>query len=198
MQSVAATASPGWEHPLLAGLDAVATGVDALTQATVWSLSDAELLTALEDGERLLATVAALRLRLVRDADGRDLAARQGATSTAALLRHRLRLRPGDARMLVELAAALDGPQAATGQALCAGTISAEQAWAIARTIRGLPAGAPAATVGEAEAFLLAQAEVFDPAELARLGAFLITQLADQDPEPEPGQEKDPADVREL
>ncbi len=98
--------------------------------------------------------------------------------------------------MLVELAAALDGPQAATGQALRAGSISAEQAWAIVRTIRALPAGAPAAMVGEAEAFLLAQAEVFDPAELARLGAFLITQLADQDPEP--GQEKDPADVREL
>ncbi|WP_239335497.1 hypothetical protein [Frankia sp. CiP3] len=59
-----------------------ATGVDALAEATVWSLSDAEPLAALDDGERLLATVAALRLRLVRDADGRDLAARHGATWT--------------------------------------------------------------------------------------------------------------------
>uniref|UniRef100_UPI002AD34FE2 DUF222 domain-containing protein n=1 Tax=Frankia sp. Cr1 TaxID=3073931 RepID=UPI002AD34FE2 len=195
MQSAAATAGPGREHPLLTGLDAVATGVDALAQATVWSLSDADLLAALEDGERLLATVAAVRLRLVREADGRDLAAGQGATSTAALLRHRLRLRPGDARMLVELAAALDGPQAATGQALTAGIISAEQAWAIVRTIRGLPVGTPTATVRDAQTFLLTQAEVFDPAELTRLGAFLITQLADQDPTPKP--KKDPADVRE-
>ncbi|WP_239309800.1 MULTISPECIES: hypothetical protein [unclassified Frankia] len=45
MQSATAT-DPAREHPMLAGLDAVATGVDALTQATVWSLSDAELLTA--------------------------------------------------------------------------------------------------------------------------------------------------------
>uniref|UniRef100_UPI002AD3B788 DUF222 domain-containing protein n=1 Tax=Frankia sp. Cr2 TaxID=3073932 RepID=UPI002AD3B788 len=195
MQSAAAT-TPDREHPVLTGLDAVATAMNTLAQTSVWSLSDAELLAALEDGERLLATMAALRLRLVRDADGRDLAARHGATSTAALLRHRLRLRPGDARMLVELAAALDGPQAATGHALRAGIISAEQAWAIVRTVRGLPAGTPAATVGDAQAFLLAQAEVFDPAELTRLGAFLITRLADQDPTPE--REKDPAEVREL
>jgi Domain of unknown function (DUF222) len=92
---------------------------------------------------------------LVREADGRDLAARAGAASTAALLRHRLRLRPGEAKARVELAAAVHGPMAMTGQALAAGDISGEHARVVRRVVRGLPADLPAGVAREAEAALV-------------------------------------------
>ena len=52
----------------------------------------------------LAARQAAVGLRLVREADARDLGRRLGATSTTGWLRHRLRLRPGEAKVRVDLA----------------------------------------------------------------------------------------------
>jgi Domain of unknown function (DUF222) len=139
----------------------------------LWSLSDEELLVVLAAGERAVAKVAAARLALVREADGRDLASRSGAASTAALLRWRLRLTPTEAKARVDLAAALDGPLAATRAALAAGDISVEHAQVIRRTMRALPADLPSATVRDAEATLVGDAANFDAKELALLGTHL-------------------------
>jgi len=123
--SVSSPSSCAAAHPLTAAVGAAGAALDPALDgsAAPWSLADGELLALLAEVERAAARLAAVGLRLVREADGRDLATRAGATSTAALLRHRLRLRPGEAKTRVALAAALvDGDLAGTGAALAAGT----------------------------------------------------------------------------
>ncbi|HEX2362031.1 MAG TPA: DUF222 domain-containing protein [Jiangellaceae bacterium] len=145
-------------HPVTAALDAVADAVDATVGADVWALSDDDLAAALTTLEALASRQAEVGLRLVREADARDLARRKGAPSMAAWLRHRLRLRPGEARMRVELANRCDPPaeppldwaanpcagragwsMPATAVALAEGAVSVEHAAVVARTMAGLP-----------------------------------------------------------
>jgi hypothetical protein len=169
-------------HPVvtvLAGLDA---GLDQAAEAEVWTMSDAQLLAAVQESERLAARLAGLQMRLVAETDARGLAGQQGAPSTAALLRHRLRLDPREATGRVRLATS--GDLAATRQALAAGDLSAGHARVIAGVVRVLPHQVRA----EAEAFLIDQAGVFDPARLGALGKHLRhvadpdgTDRADQD-----------------
>lgn len=92
------------DHPVRVALAAAAGSVQAARSAAVWSLSDDDLAAALVACEMLAARVAELGLALVREADGADVGRRSGASSTAAWLRHRLRLRPGEARARIELA----------------------------------------------------------------------------------------------
>jgi hypothetical protein len=85
-------------HPVAEALAAVSAAVDEVAGLPVWLLSDAGLLAALASGERAAAKLAAVRLSLVREADGRDVASRSGATSAAALLRWQLRVAPAEAK----------------------------------------------------------------------------------------------------
>jgi hypothetical protein len=178
-----------------AALEAASAAVAQASEAAVWTLPDEDLVALLEASERLAAQVAAVGLRLVREADKRTLGPRLGATSTAALMRDRLRLRPGDARARVELAAALDGDLGATGAALTAGAVSYDQARAIHRAVTDLPAATPARTVRETEDALLEHAAGFGPVELSRLGAHLRHIL---DPEDLAGRERHAVQRREL
>ncbi|WP_235826544.1 13E12 repeat family protein, partial [Candidatus Frankia alpina] len=156
-----------------------------------WGLSDPELDGAVLDCAALLARLAAVRLGLVREMHGRGSALREGATSTAALIRARLRIRPVDAQRLVDLALAVDDDLAATGAALIAGTISVEQAQTIHLALRSLPRGVDVATRRSVEQFLLTSAATFDPAELARLGRHIRERLTDVDTSPG-GDDPDP------
>ncbi|WP_261563421.1 HNH endonuclease signature motif containing protein, partial [Frankia tisae] len=157
-----------------------------------WSLSDPELDSAVLDCSVLLARLAALRLGLVREMHGRGSAQREGATSTAALLRTRLRIRPGEAQRLLALALAVDDDLTATGTTLTAGTISIDQAFAIHTALRALPRGVDLTRRREAEALLLQCADTFDPADLALLGRHLRERLTDIDTSPG-GDSPDPA-----
>ena len=144
-------------------------------------------------------------MRLVREADGRDLGRRLGASSTTAWLRHRLR--PGEAKARVDLAnrlvetrladddtvaAAADGPvdygvniggsssswsMPATTAELVSGRISIEHARVVAKTIVGLPGALEPAQLRAAETELAKWAIQHDPAELANLGRYLIHVL---------------------
>jgi len=184
-------------HPVTAALEHIAGAVDATVAADVWALSDDDLADGLARLEALAARQAELGLRLVREADARDLARRQGASSTAGWLRHRLRLRPGEARMRVELANRCDPPaeeqvdwvanpaarrpgswsMPATGAALAEGACSVEHAAVVARTMAGLPTSLSREQTTVAEAELAAWAREFDPSEMANLGRSLIHLL---------------------
>jgi hypothetical protein len=183
-------------HPVMAALDAVAEGLDTAVGGDVWSLSDDDLAATIEHCERLAARQAALSLRLVREADARDLGRRLGATSTAVWLGGRLRLRPGEAKTRVELAnrldpSAADGPVdfaanvtappagalPATAAALSTGEVSVDHARVIVTTMAALPAGISVERARAAEADLAGYAGQFDPATLARLGRHLIHVL---------------------
>jgi Domain of unknown function (DUF222)/HNH endonuclease len=182
-------------HPVAAGVEAVSALLDEAVGGGLWSLPDEDLLALLEAQERAAAKMTALGLALVREADGRDLAARAGAASTAALLRCRLRLRPCEAKARVELAAAVHGPMAATGQALAAGDISGDHARVVRRAVRALPTELPAGVAREAEAALVGFAAEFDPGDLARLGEHLGHVI---DPEELADKERRALKAREL
>jgi hypothetical protein len=89
---------------VVAGLGDVSDGLDKAVSGEVWSLSDDDLAATIARCEAVAARQAALGLRLVREADARDLGRRLGASSTTAWLRNRLRLRPGEAKLRVDLA----------------------------------------------------------------------------------------------
>ena len=133
---------------------------------------------------RLSAQVAALSLAAVAEVDRRGAGTSGGATSTGNWLSGALRMRPEHAARAVKLARDLDGDLAATGIALRAGAISADHAQVIARAVRDLPKEAGQQTRAAAEQFLLDQARVFHPKDLARLGRKVLEvvdpELADR------------------
>ncbi|EIV94483.1 HNH endonuclease signature motif containing protein [Frankia sp. QA3] len=175
---------PSGLHVLVDGLTAVSARVDGLMGGPVWSLSDAGLLDFLVDCSAVLTRLAAFRLQVVAEVHGRGLARRAGASSTVALLRERLRVRAADAGRLVDVAVAVDGPLAATGARLAAAEISVEQAQVIAAGMRSLPAGVTADVRRQVEAFLLRQADEFDPTALARLARHIRETLTWVDESP--------------
>jgi hypothetical protein len=185
-------------HPMVAALDAVGDALDAATAADVWSLSDDDLAATIVACEQLAARQAAVSLRLVREADARDLGRRLGATSTTAWIRHRLRLRPGEAKTRVDLANRLrigdpvDGPvdfaanvastaggrsMPATAAALAEGAVSVDHASVIARTMVELPGGLSTEQEHIAETHLAGWARQHDPVTVGRLGRHLIHAL---------------------
>ncbi len=167
-----------------------------------WSAGDDDVVEVLQELEALAAQVAALSLAAVAEADRRNHGEAAGATSTGNWLSGALRMRPEHAARAVKLARELDGDLAATGIALRAGVISADHAQVIARAVRDLPKEAGRQTRAAAEQFLLDQARVFHPKDLARLGRkvlevvdpeladrVLARQLADEEAKAERGRE---------
>jgi hypothetical protein len=185
-------------HPVVAALDAVGEVLDSVASADVWSLSDDDLAATIERCEVVAARQAAVSLRLVREADARDLGRRLGATSTTGWLRFRLRLRPGEAKTRVDLANRLRvgeqdaGPvdyaanvgttaggrsMPATAAALAEGAVSVDHAGVIARTMVELPGGLSADQEQVAETSLAGWAREHDPVTVGRLGRHLIHAL---------------------
>jgi hypothetical protein len=106
--------------------------------ASLWSLSDTDLETALQQVHRLQQTVTALLLHLIAEVGGRDLPGVQQVRGLPLWLRLRLVLDPATARRLVDQAAALQR-HPAVDAALCAGTIHLRQADAITDALDALP-----------------------------------------------------------
>jgi len=190
-------------HPVAELLSAVNDAAVKVADAEFWSLSDAEAVAALTTVARGIEQLTAIKLRLVADVDGRGLAGRAGAPSMQAWLRHRLNCTPAHAKRDVVLAAALQQlPD--TARALAEGRISTAHVRVVAEAVADLPPeerlvtdpvppsgnvpgdpgdGRPGDGVGarrRAEAHLVAQAEVFDPRELARLGRRIV-EVVDPD-----------------
>jgi hypothetical protein len=184
-------------HPVVGAVGAAFDGLGAVRDAAVFGLADDELEAAIAGCEGLRARVMDTELALVAEADGRDLGRRLGAASTAAWLAGRFRLRPGDARRLVELAnrtRADDGPTdyaanvrgaetgrelRQTGQALADGVISPEHLAVVGRVMRELPDDVPVDKAQEVEADLAGFCRQFDPLTVARLGQCIVHMLTE-------------------
>ncbi|MCK9895857.1 DUF222 domain-containing protein [Frankia sp. AgB32] len=167
--TIDAAAPPG-HPPVCSGLATLTGLLDEVIPAPLWSLSDADLDDALYQCSVQQSRLAALQLRIVREVDGRNLARQAEPGSTADHIRARLRLQPLDAARLVDLAAAVDGPLAATGRALAEGAVTPAQAMVIRKSLRSLPLETNLEARLEAEHLLLGHARSFDPGELARVG----------------------------
>src|SRR3954468_11391185 len=99
----------------LAGLERAVAGCRPVR---AWAMSDSALVSCLDRLQALAQQLAAVQLGLLREIDGRGVAAGQGATGTVAWLRERHRISAGAATRQVRLAAALDGDLPAAAEAL--------------------------------------------------------------------------------
>ncbi|MEU8255591.1 DUF222 domain-containing protein [Micromonospora inaquosa] len=154
--------------------DAVAACVDAAT----WTLTEHDLIAALDAAHRLEQRLAAVKLALIRELDGRGTATAQGASSTGVWLRERLRLTIATARRLVDLAAVLDTGNPGVRQALADGHISLDQARVIADTVNTVQTTAGPEAADKAVSLLTDWAGQFDPTHLRTLGTRILEHIA--------------------
>jgi hypothetical protein len=154
--------------------------VDDCLNLPAWALRGQELIDCLDQAHALQQKVIALVLRLVREVDRAGLAREQGATSTAAWLRSRLRLSVAAARLLVGDAERLDAGPAAVRAAVAAGAVNGEQARIIGRTVQTVHDQAGAAAADKAVGLLLDWAGEFDPDGLRRLSHRILDHVAPQ------------------
>ncbi|MGC5289264.1 DUF222 domain-containing protein [Micromonospora sp. DT231] len=152
--------------------------VAACTTAAAWALTEPDLITALDAAHRIEQRLAAIKLTLVRELDGRGTATVQGASSTAVWLRDRLHLGVGAARRLVELAAALDIAPPRVRDALAGGAVDVEQVRVIADTVATVHTTAGPEAADKAVGVLVDWAAQFDATLLRRLGTRILDHVA--------------------
>ncbi|MET8280816.1 DUF222 domain-containing protein [Micromonospora sp. NPDC005174] len=152
--------------------------VAASAAAPVWALAEHDLVAALDAAHRLEQQLAAVKLALVRELDGRGTAQAQGASSTAVWLRDRLRLSVPAARRLVEFASTLDTGAPEVRQALADGDVTLEQARVIADTVDNVRATAGTEVAGRAVGVLVDWAGQFDPTLLRKLATRILDHVA--------------------
>ncbi|MEU8010964.1 HNH endonuclease signature motif containing protein [Micromonospora parva] len=146
--------------------------------ASAWALAEHDLVAALDAAHRLEQRLAAVKLALVRELDGRGSATAQGASSTAVWLRERLHLGVGVARRMVELAATLDAAPAGVRDALAAGSVDVEQVRVIAATVETVHSAAGTEVADKAVGVLVDWAAQFDATQLRRLGTRILDHVA--------------------
>ncbi|MET7960246.1 HNH endonuclease signature motif containing protein [Micromonospora zamorensis] len=163
---------------MLTALAQAGGAVDDCAGASLWALSDDDLLACLDATHVLAQRLAAVQLGLVHEVDSRGLAVAQGASSTSIWLRERLRLSSRSARQLVQLAAAVDAAPQAVRDALLSGAMTVEQGRVVAETIAALPLEAGPEVADKATQLLVTWADRFDPTILSRLGERVLTHVA--------------------
>jgi Domain of unknown function (DUF222) len=148
----------------------------------VFGLSDTELAADAVGVYRLVSMATGVLAGLAREAAGRDLPRRAGATSTVAWLRDLLRITPAEARTLVSLGEVLE-QRTVLADAVAVGGINSGQAAAIGRVLAAVPDADPV-LVDKVEAVLVGHAGQFEPTILRRLGervlAHVDLELADR------------------
>ncbi|HEX5205311.1 MAG TPA: DUF222 domain-containing protein, partial [Actinoplanes sp.] len=172
-------------------LDTVHTWAEEAAKAAdsaLWPLSEAELLDLLHATHRLQQTLAALQIRVVREAACRALPAKHGHRTTATWLRDQLRIDPQPARDLTEAATLLDH-RPEVERALISGSIDLRQATTIAAAVNAVPialADAAAAADADTDATTAAPSAVADahaatavPSALAATRAATIASRAE-------------------
>ncbi|MFL6128336.1 MAG: DUF222 domain-containing protein [Mycobacteriales bacterium] len=154
---------------------AMASARAALTEiaeARLWRLSDPELTALVVAAGAMVAQAQAVLLRLVGEADAREALLADGAASSSAWLRHRLRLSPSEASSYVRTARGLRAGLDDTAIACASGQLGLAHAAVITRTVAELPADERLRR--DAERTLVGDAAVFDPVLLGRLGRRLV------------------------
>ena len=138
-----------------------------------------ELSTRLAEVFAAEQALAAQRLALIAEIDGRGQPRREGATGTTAWLRDKLRVGIGTAASMLHLARNLaTATLGATAQALAQGDINTDQATVITRVIGDLPGDLEPAVRAHAQGVLLGYATQFAARDLAVLGSRVLEHVA--------------------
>ncbi|MET8358407.1 DUF222 domain-containing protein [Micromonospora sp. NPDC005171] len=163
---------------MIDALEQAEAAVAACSKLAAWAASERDLVAALDAAHRTEQRLAAVKLALVGELDGRGTATAQGASSTAVWLRNRLRLGVGAARRLIELAATLDTAPTGVRDALAAGAVDVEHARVIADTVQTVHTAAGAQAADKAVGVLVDWAAQFDATQLRKLGTRILDHVA--------------------
>ncbi|GGL07928.1 HNH endonuclease signature motif containing protein [Mangrovihabitans endophyticus] len=147
--------------------------------ASVWPLSDGEVVEALQAVQGAAQAVHAALLHLVREVDARNVASAQQASSTVSWLSRRLRVSGGRARRLVEQARTVEA-RPVLDAALVAGRVGEDQVTVVGSCVHDLVAHAdvPATLVDQAERVLVGWAPELDPGQLQRAAGRVLEHVA--------------------
>jgi hypothetical protein len=164
-------------HPVLAGLGDITDTYAKLVEASLWSLSDSEMVEAVDLAVRAVSQAQGLLTRLIGEAEERCVPSQHGAADGISWLHSRHRLGRTEATAYVMAGRRNRTELAATGTALAEGRINLAQASVIGRAMADIGSGVPAMKRAEAEQRLLEEASRHDPATLVRLGRRITAHL---------------------
>ncbi len=143
-----------YQHPAVEAVAAITAGFDALGDASLWSMSTAEVGSLVVAVERIARRVAAAQVAVLAQADRSGIAEQTGASSTAVWLHNAVDVPVGVARARLSLHQAL-GRRPLVGAAFSAGDIGQDTATVVCSAIDRLPGGVPAALNTEIEQLLI-------------------------------------------
>ncbi|MCW6006398.1 HNH endonuclease [Micromonospora sp. CPCC 205371] len=121
--------------------------------------------------------LAAIKLHLVREIDGRNLPVGQQAASTAVWLREHLHVSIHTARRMVDLAQVVD-KRPVLDAALSTGAVTVEQAQIVAKTVRDLASEVSPDVVDLAEKTLVEDFAGWEPAILRKAAQRILAHVA--------------------
>jgi hypothetical protein len=143
-----------YQHPAVDAVAAIAAGLDALADASLWSMSTAEVGRLVVAVERIDRWVSAAQVSVLAQADRSGVADQTGASSTAVWLHNVADLPVGVGRARLALHRALTS-RPVVAAAFTAGDIGLEAATAVCSAIDVLPGGVPAAMYIQIEELLV-------------------------------------------
>ncbi|MEJ3742285.1 DUF222 domain-containing protein [Actinomycetes bacterium KLBMP 9797] len=160
----------------LTQLGGLAAGI---VDAPAWPLSDDDLVTSLDEVHRLEQQLAAVRLHLIREIDGRSFVSSEHVTSTAVWLRHRYHVSAQTGTRWVTLANDLDR-HPGLDAALSKGAVNTEQAQVIGHQLRQLPDDLDTGLADLAEEIMVGWAGEagFDPKVLREMSSTILHRIA--------------------
>jgi hypothetical protein len=163
-------------------VEAVRASTAALADVGWWQCEDRDLTSAVVELEAAQRRIDAARLAVLARVEARGSYADSGAVNATAWLRSATQAHSGKAVAEVKLAVSLGRyPQLAA--ALASGAVSAAQVQVCVKALDALPATTSAEKMAQAEAFLVEQCALFDPAQLAKLGKHLLHVMDPDGPE---------------
>ncbi|MGY2700902.1 DUF222 domain-containing protein [Nocardioides sp. HB32] len=154
--------------------------LDAVADASVWSMDPVETGQTLVALQRAEARLVELKARVAAHAEDAGVGREVGASSAANWLAHETKATRAAAYAAVRLGRDLEAHRP-TRDALAAGRVLADQARVVIRWVEDLPDTVPAGKVAAAEAHLLALARHHDAKALNRLGKHLFEVVAPEE-----------------
>jgi Domain of unknown function (DUF222) len=143
-----------YQHPAVEAVAAIMAGLDALAEASLWSMSAAAVGQLVVAVERIGRRVAAAQVAALAQADRSGVADQAGASSTPVWLHNVADLPVGVGRARLALHRAL-ATRPVVDAAFSVGDIGLDAATVVCSAIESLPGGVPAALNTEIEELLV-------------------------------------------
>jgi hypothetical protein len=143
-----------YQHPAIAAVATIAAGLDELADASLWSMSTADVAQLVVEVERIARRVSAAQVAALAQAERSGVADQTGASSAAVWLHNAVDVPVGVARARLVLHHAL-ARRPLVGAAFSAGDIGQDTASVVCSAMDRLPGGVPAALNTEIEQLLV-------------------------------------------